>query len=328
MSGSEPGRSSDERVRRDVARLLANALVVGVSLLVLGTWGYFGLYQLDPGQAAVILQFGKYRRTVTEPGLKWHWPPPLQSHQVVNVARVEQEEFGTGVGREDQAPSARLEASMQTKDNNIVNLGFVVQYRIKDAFFARYRIESPRETLRDAAQAAIREVVGRTSIDGLLSEQRGAVERESEEVLQDILDRYESGLAIDFVQLQEVQPPAEVRAAFDDVIAAAQDRNRAINEAQGYANEILPRSRAEAAELREAAQGYRDAKIAEAAGEAERFRALVLEYRRAPGVTRKRLYLETMESVLPEAEKLIIDPGAAGILPYFPIGQRSGGPVR
>jgi membrane protease subunit HflK len=327
MAGREPGRSSDEAVRRDVARLLANAFVVVVSLLVLGFWAYFGIYQLEPGQAAVILQFGKYERTVSEPGLRWHWPPPLQSHVVVNVAALEREEFGADLRVEPQeGETVRREVAMQTKGNNIVRLGFVVQYRIKDAFQSRYRIANPRATLRDAAQAAIREVVGRTTIDGLLSEQRGQVEREAHQVLQDLLDHYESGIRIEGIQLQEVQPPQQVRAAFDDVIGARQDKSRRVNEAEGYANEILPGARAQAIELRESARGFRDAKIAEATGEAARFRALALEYRKAPAVTRKRLYLETMELVLPDAEKLIIDPEAAKVLPYFPIGRGRGTP--
>jgi membrane protease subunit HflK len=326
MATREPRGSADDDVRRSVARQLANALAIGVSVAVLGFWAYFGIYQLQPGQAAVILQLGKYERTVSDPGLRWHWPPPLQSHEILNVSALEREEFGAGVGDEEDANAEvmRHEAAMQTQGNNIVSLGFVVQYRIKDAFRARYRIASPRPTLRDAAQAAIREVVGRTPIDGLLSELRGQVERESQDVLQDLLDRYESGLRIEGVQLQEVQPPQQVRAAFDDVIAAAQDKNRAINEAEGYANEILPSARAEANELRESARGYREAKIAEATGQAGRFRALALEYRRAPGVTRKRLYLETMETVLPDAEKVIIDPKAAGVLPFLPIGREGG----
>jgi membrane protease subunit HflK len=185
-------------------------------------------------------------------------------------------------------------------------------------------VADPRNTLRDTGQAAIREVIGRTTIDGVLSEQRGEVERETEQLLQEILDRYESGLLVKGVQLLDAQPPPEVRDAFDDVIAAAQDRSRKINEAEGYANEVLPQARAESAELRQAAGAYRDAKIAESTGEAARFTALLVEYQKAPEVTRKRLYLETMEEVLPEVEKVIIEPGTANVLPYFPIGRGPG----
>ena len=210
---------------------------------------------------------------------------------------------------------------MQTSDNNIVQLSFVVQYRVKDAFASRYRVADPTSTLRDAAQAAMREVVGQMTIDGVLSERRGDVEFEAKRILQEILDSYETGLQIQAVQLQDVQPPEEVRAAFDDVIAAAQDASRAINEAEGYRNELMPGARAEAAELVAAAAGYREAKIAESEGEAARFTAIVAEYRKAPVVTRKRLFLETMETILPDVEKIIIEPGTASVLPYLPLGR-------
>jgi membrane protease subunit HflK len=272
----------------------------------------------------VILRFGLYARTVEEPGLKWHLPPPIESHELVNVGSIEKEQFGfpsAGAAAEEQ----RLEGTVQTKDNNLAHVGFVVQYKIKNAFFSRYRVANPRDTLRDTAQAALREVIGRTSIDGVLSERRGAVEQETQDLLQKTLDRYETGLLIDGVQLQEVQPPPEVQAAFDDVIGASQDRNRSINEAQGYANEVLPRARAESVELREAAQGFRDAKVAEAQGAATRFTALLDEYRKAPEVTRKRLYLETMEEVLPDVEKVIIEPGTTNVLPYLPLGRAAEG---
>jgi membrane protease subunit HflK len=307
-------------VRRQVGRTLANVFVIAVSLAVLLAWAYFGFYQIEPGQHAVILRFGLYARTVKEPGLKWHLPPPIESHELVNVSSIEKQEFGfpsSGEASEQQ----RLEGTVQTRDNNLAHVGFVVQYRIKDAFFSRYRVANPRDTLRDTAQAALREVIGRTTIDGVLAERRGIVERETQSLLQTTLDRYETGLLIDGVQLQEVQPPPEVQGAFDDVIAAAQDRSRAINEAEGYANEVLPRARAESAELRQSAEGYRDAKVAEAEGAAARFTALLAEYRKAPEVTRKRLYLETMEEVLPGVEKLIVEPGTASVLPYLPLGR-------
>ncbi len=214
---------------------------------------------------------------------------------------------------------------MQTGDNNIVKLAFVVQYRIQDAFAARYRIASPVLTLRDAAEAAMREVVGRMPIDGVLSERRGDVEGEAEEVLQQVLDGYDSGLLVLAVQLQEVQPPDQVAAAFDDVIAAGQDASRIVNEAEGYRNELLPRSRAEAAELIEAARAYREAKVAESTGEAARFLAIAAEHRKAPDVTEMRLYLETMEEVLPGVEKVIVEPGSTGVFPHLPLGRGEGG---
>jgi membrane protease subunit HflK len=315
----------DEKVRGQIGRVLGNTLAVLVSLGILAAWAYFGFYQLDPGEHAVILQLGSYNRTVTDPGLKWHLPPPLEFHDVIRVDLIEREEFGFTQG-EDATDQQRLEGVIQTQDNNIAHIGFVVQYQIKNGFFSRYRIAEPRETLRDTAQAAIREVVGRTSIDGVLSEERGAVEVATRDLLQTILDRYESGLQVKGIELQEVQPPPDVQDAFDDVIAAAQDRDRKVNEARGYANEVLPKARGRAAELRRSGEAYRDEKVAQSTGDASRFTAILAEYQKAPEVTRKRLYLETMEEVLPDVEKVIIEPGTASVLPYLPLGRAPAAP--
>lgn len=315
--------SPDERVRRSVARTIANLTVLAASIGVLAAWSYFGFYQLEPGQAAVILRFGEYVRTEGDPGLRWHLPPPIEDHEIVNVASIDKEEFGTRHGDEQSAEELRHEASMQTSDNNIVHVGFVVQYRIKDAFASRYRVADPRAILRDAAQSAVRGVVGRHTIDGVLTAERGAVQAESESSLQESLDRYESGLEVVGIELQDVSPPDEVRAAFDDVLAATQDRNRAVNEAEGYANEVLPKARAEAIEQVESAKGYKDAKVAEATGEANRFRSIVAEYQRAPDVVRTRLYLEAMEQVLPNVQSVIVEPGTA-VMPYLPLDAARG----
>jgi membrane protease subunit HflK len=301
-----------------IGRRLANVATLVVSLAVLGAWAYFGYYELEPGEHAVILRMGRYSRTVQSPGPKLHLPPPLESHEIVRVAESQREEFGRAQV-EPEAPQERLEAGIQTKDNNVVLVQFSVQYRIKDAFFSRYRIAAPRDTVRDAAQAAIREVIGRTDVDGVLYGQKALVASQTRRVLQDMLDGYEAGLEIDEVNLEDVQAPDAVKEAFSDVVSADQDRETRINEAQGYANEVLPEARGQASELREAAQGYRDSKIAQATGEAQRFTALFEEYRKAPAVTRKRLYLETMEEILPDVEKVIIEPGTQ-VLPYLPIG--------
>jgi membrane protease subunit HflK len=203
-----------------------------------------------------------------------------------------------------------------------VRLSFVVQYKVKDAFKSRYSLNDPRSILRDSAQAAAREVVGRMTIEDVLSERRDDVASDTERILQETLDAYDAGILVTEVQLQEVQPPEEVRQAFDDVVGASQDASRAVNEAEGYRNELLPKARGEAAEIVARANGYRDAKIAESAGEASRFLAIEAEYRKAPEVTRRRLYLETMEAVLPSVNKIVIEPGTTQVLPYLPIGAR------
>jgi membrane protease subunit HflK len=320
-------------VNRSVRRLLTVVVLVLVLLAASAGWaytgfpgvGYLGFYQLKPGQSAIILRLGAYDRTEPQSGLRWHFPAPFETHDIINVSEIMRLEFGIrnddSVGQED----AIHESSMQTGDNSIVDLGFVMQYRISDAFESRYGVADIVPTLRDAAQAAVREVVGRMTVDGVLTERRGEVEIESERLLQDIVDSYAMGIEVMQIELQQVQPPEEVRAAFDDVVAAAQDANLAINQAKGYENEVLPRSRAEAIELTESAHAYRDAKIAESRGEADRFNALLAAYQAAPEVTRKRLYLETMEAVLPNVEKVIIEPGAASVLPHLSLGDASRG---
>jgi membrane protease subunit HflK len=309
---------SDERVRRQVGRTLANAGVVLLSIAVLGAWSWFGFYQLEPGQAAVILRFGKYVRTESEPGLRWHLPPPIEDHEIVNVASIEREEFGFRRSNEKPTEEEKLEAAIQTSDANIVLLSFVVQYRIKDAFQSRYRIANPGAVLRDAAQAAIRSVVGRNTIDNVLYEKSGVVLAETQDALQQTLDLYDSGLQVLSVDLQDAQPPASVRAAFDDVLSARQDHDRAVNEAQGYANEVLPKARAQAIEATEGARAYKESRIAESTGEAQRFRAIAGEYQKAPDVVRTRLFLETMEQVLPSVHTVIVQPGTA-VAPLLPL---------
>lgn len=327
MADEQEPISADARVRRGAARSALNAITVLVALAVLGAWAYTGLYQLEPGQEAIILRFGAYDRIETDPGLRWHLPPPLASHEILAVDTLEREDFG-GADAETLSGPGLEEAAMQTRDNNIVHLGFVVQYKVGDAVEARFRVAERREILRDAAQAAIREVVGRTSIDGVLSEGRGAVEQETLDLLQKMLNHYQAGVEVTSIQLQEVQPPPPVRQAFDDVIAAAQDRDRHIQEARGYENEVVPRARGEAAELESQADGYREAKVSVARGEAARFEAVLVEYQRAPEVTRQRLYLEAMEEVLPKVQKLVIEPGTATLLPFLPGAMQPGAPAR
>jgi membrane protease subunit HflK len=326
MASNDGNLSAEEKAQRSVTRTIANTLFAIALVAGVGAWWWFyGTYELYPGQAAIILRLGAYQRTVSTEGLKFHLPAPLETHEIVTVAELRKEEFGVGGVTEGATDSAAIqEASMQTQDNAIVRLSFVVQYKFKDAFQSRYSLQDPRAILRDAAQASVREVVGQMTIEDVLSERRDDVATDTERILQETLDAYDSGILVTEVQLQEVQPPEEVRRAFDDVVAAAQDASRAVNEAEGYRNEVLPKARGEAAEIVASANGYRDAKIAESTGEAERFLALEREYRKAPEVTRKRIYLETMEAVLPSVDKVIIEEGAAQVLPYMPIGRKPG----
>ena len=322
--------SAEERVERSVTSAIGTAVFAIVIIAGVGAWSWFyGQYEVRPGEAAIILRLGAYERTVSSQGLKFHLPAPLETHEIVKVGELRKEEFGVG-GVAEGATSAQAvrEASMQTQDNAIVRLSFVVQYKFADAYQSRYSLEDSKSILRDAAQAAVRKVVGRMTIEDVLSERRDDVAADSARILQETLDFYSSGIVVAEVQLQEVQPPEEVREAFDDVVAAAQDASRAVNEAEGYRNEVLPKARGEAAEIVAQANGYREAKLAESAGEAARFVALEAEYRKAPEITRKRIYLETMEEILPTVEKVVIEPGSAQVLPYLPLGARAGEGVK
>ncbi len=311
-----------EEVERRAGRIVRRIGIVFLLLIGAGVWMFFsGWYTVDPGEQAVILRLGKFARIDTQEGFRLKLPAPIESYDIVHVSVSQQREFGD-VSTTDVAKLS--ETAMQTGDNNIVLIEFVVQYRIGEPFQNLYRVSRSQELLEEAAQAAMREVVGRSTIDGVLSERKGVIQDEAAELLQAILDEYEAGITVEDVELQDAQAPEPVRDAFDDVIAANQDRNRAVNEAQAHANEVVPRARGEASELLAEASGYREAKIAEATGAASRFLAVVEEYEKAPAITRKRIYLETMEAVLPDAEKLIVEPGTASVLPYLPLGRREG----
>jgi len=313
--------SASERANRSAGRTLVNiAFYLLLAPAALAGLAYYCAYELEPGQSALVFRLGKYQQTVSDPGLHFHLPTPIETHETVRVTKIQMEEFGLKDG-EDQTASARLEAVMQTGDSNIVNISFVVTYFINDAFQSRYSLAEPIATLRDASQAALRAVVGRRDIDDVILLGGGELGAQARIRLQEVLDSYGSGITIERVALQEVQPPVEVQAAFEDVIAASQDGSRLVNEAEGYRNEAIPKARAEAIEFVASASAYRDSVVAKATGAASRFTALVDEYRKAPEVTRTRLYLETMETILPNVEKVIIEPGTTNVLPYLPLGR-------
>jgi membrane protease subunit HflK len=320
--------TADQRVRRSVARTLGNLTLGSVLLVAFGVWLSLGAYTLGPGEAAILLRFGQQMDTVAGEGFHWTWPPPIVSREIEHVGMVRNEDFGFGTApageRESAERDERLhESTMQTSDNNIVRVSFSVQYGVSDAYKWRFRIAAPRAVVRSAAEAAMREEVGKMTVDGVWRERRAELTTEVSKRLQSILDGYDAGIEIHAIALQDVQPPEAVRAAFADVVAAIQDASRLANEAEGYRNQKIPGARAEAIELTEGAAGYRDAVVAEATGEAARFTALAVEYRKAPAVTRKRLYLETMEAVLHGVDKVIAKPGQ--VVPYMPIERGGAG---
>jgi len=334
--------AGEESIRRSVARTLANWITVLASLAVILGWGATGFYTLEPGESAVILLFGERNRTVVAEGLHWHFPAPIQTMEVVNVSEVRQEGFGLrpvapaspqpAQRPDDATPAAgesttTFENAMQTADNNIVNLGYVLKYEIDDAFAYLYGMADPEKTLFDATRAAVREVVGQLGVDDVLYTKRQEIEVRARDLLNERLAAYfgevEAGSAfrVRSIELQVVQPPAQVQEAFDEIIAAGQDEERAISQARGDAKEVLEQATARAIELEQSSLAYKESKVLEARGRASRFDALLVEYRLAPEVTRRRLYLETMEEILPQVDKMVIEPGSATVVPFLPMGQ-------
>jgi membrane protease subunit HflK len=287
-----------------------------------------GFFIVAPDQRGIILRFGQVVREVG-PGPGYHLPWPIERVLKPEVTRIRKEEFGfrtIDVGPPARYQDVDQEALMLTGDENIVKLQFIVQYRIKPEPEAAtdflFNLRDPVDTVRSAAEAAMRQVIGSNAIDDALTEERERIQQEAQVLLQQILDQYDSGLKVETVKLQDVDPPEQVSDAFKDVISAQQDRERLINEARGYANDVVPKARGQAAQLLNEADGYRLAKVQEANGAAQRFVALHEEYAKAPDVTRLRLYLETMEQILPGMDKIVIDDKAGEkVVPYLPLDQ-------
>ncbi len=300
-------------------------------LVALLLWAATGLYQVNPSEVGVVLRFGR-AVTTTSPGLHWHLPWPVERVLKPPVTVVHKEEIGFRTL--DVGPPARYrpvleEARMLTEDGNIVELNFIVQYRIKDPVAFLFNVRDPTETLRDSAESAMRDVIGHTSINMALTEGRFQIQTQAEQLLQGILDGYAAGLHIATVKLQDVAPPGPVQDAFKDVINAEQDRERMVNEAQGFANDILPKARGMAAQIVNRSEGYSAGRVKAAEGEAARFELLYEAYAKAPEVTRRRMYLETMEAVLPTMDKVIVDSHIAdGVLPMLPLGEMGGGAAK
>jgi len=297
-----------------------------IAAVVLLLWLLTGIYIVAPDERGIVLRFGTVVRE-TDPGPHYHLPWPFEEVIRPSITAIRKEEVGFRTIA--QGPPARyqevpVEALMLTGDENIVSLESIVQYKVRaDATGPTdflFNVRNPQETVRDAAEAAMREVIGRTEIDQALTEGKEDVQQEAQGVLQAILDRYGAGVEVVTVKLQDVDPPQQVSDAFKDVISAQQDKERLINEASGYANDVVPRARGQAAQLVNEAEAYAEAKVRDAAGVAQRFTALQTEYAKAKDVTRRRLYLETMESILPEMNKIIMDDAAARqAVPYLPL---------
>lgn len=291
---------------------------IGAILAVaLFLWAISGFFIVQEGQTAVVKTFGKYSHS-TPAGFNWRWPYPIQSHETVNVSEVRIIEVGyRGNVRNKQV----REALMLTEDENIIDIQFAVQYRLKSAADWLFNNRDKDEIVKQVAEAAIREVVGKNKMDFVLYEGREQVALDTTEVMQQILDRYGSGVQVAAVTMQNVQPPEQVQAAFDDAVKAGQDRERLKNEGQAYANNVVPRARGAAARLMEEAEAYRSQSVATAQGDAERFKQVVAEYQKAPAVTRERMYLETMQQIFSNTSKIMVDTRSGNNLLYLPLDK-------
>jgi modulator of FtsH protease HflK len=287
-----------------------------LTALVLLVWLASGFYIVDEGRRGVVTRFGKYTET-TSPGPRWHLPFPIEAVDVIDFSKIKTVEIH---GASSGARSGRG-LLLVTDDENIVDALFAVQYRLKDAKDYVFNARSPDDVLVQVAATAISEVVGRNQMDFVLFEGRGEIAKNVETLMQEMLDRYGTGIQIASVSLQDAQPPEQVRAAFDDAVKAGQDRDRQKNEGQAYANDVVPRARGMASRLLQEAEGYNARVVQEADGNASRFRQILVEYNKAPAITRERLYLDMMQSVLGSTSKVLIDQKSANSLLYLPLDQ-------
>ena len=281
--------------------------------VILIVWLLSGLFTVEPYERGLIKRFGKYS-TAVEEGLRYHWPWPIETVTKVNYTQTRQFEVGGGRG----GGAGLDEATMLTNDENIVNIQFVVQYKVDDPEAYAFHIYDPDKTIRDAAISAMREVIGRNTIYGALTDQRASIQEDTRETLQAMMAKYDTGLLVIQVELQDVHVPDDVIQAFKDVTSAREDSERFINEARGYRNNKLPEAEAKAYAVIAQAQAYKAERINIAQGDAARFVALLTEYRKAPEVTRQRLILETMDKVLPNVDKYLIGgQNGQGVLPLL-----------
>lgn len=305
---------------------MPGGMVIWLVLGLVGLWLLSGIYIVNPDEEGVVLRFGKYDRT-EGPGPHYALPAPIETAykpQVTQVLRCEVGFRSTGQAttfRQGELRSVPKEASMLTGDENIVNVQFSVQYKISDAVKYLFNISDPTNLVRNAAEAAMREVIGNSLIDSAITDGKLKIQSDATVLLQEVLDRYEAGIQVLAVQMQDVHPPQEVSDAFKDVASAREDKSRIINEAEAYRNALLPQARGEAAAILNKAEAYRVARLQQAEGESRRFDALRQEYEKAPDVTRQRLYYEAMEEILAASkDKTLLDSGVSGkVLPHMPL---------
>jgi membrane protease subunit HflK len=295
---------------------IGGGLIVAVVLLI---WLGTGFFIVQEGQQAVITQFGKYRTTVNA-GFNWRLPYPIQQHEVVFVTQIR----SVDVGRDTVIKATGLrESAMLTEDENIVEIKFAVQYRLNDARAYLFESKNPGDAVVQAAETAVREVVGKMRMDTALAEERDQIGPRIRILMQSILDRYKVGVEVVGINLQQggVRPPEQVQASFDDVLKAGQERERAKNDAQAYANDVVPRAVGSASRLKEEADAYKSRVVAQAQGDAQRFKSVLNEYQKAPQVTRDRMYLDSMQEIYSNVTKVLVDSRQGSNLLYLPLDK-------
>ncbi len=315
LFGGRGGGGGDDPKTPDAKTLGGGAgLLLG---LILAVWLASGFYIVYEGQTGVVLRFGKLVDT-TQPGPRWHLPYPIESAEVVNVKGVRSVEVGY---RNNVKSKVLKESLMLTDDENIVDVQFAVQYILKSPTDYLFKNRTPDEAVLQAAESAIREIVGKSSMDFVIFEGRAEVAARAHKLMQEILDRYGIGISISKVTMQNAQPPEQVQASFDDAVKAGQDRERQKNEGQAYANDVVPKAKGMASRLQAEAEGYRQRVIEQAEGDAARFRQVVTEYNKAPQVTRDRLYIEAMQQVMSNTTKVLVDQKGGNNLIYLPLDK-------
>lgn len=315
--------SINDRQNKNFPKSLIGLIILGFILL----WAMLGFYKVDPDENAVTLYFGKFY-SVTTPGLNYHLPFPFGKVIKKSVTTVNTEEFGfASTSRKSDKRNFDAESLMLTGDENIVDIEFQVQWQIADIKDFTFNIAEPNQAIRKSAESAMREIIARTPIADALSDGKKKIELEAKTLLQQILDSYGAGIRITLVQLRRVDPPAQVIDAFRDVQTAKADKEKEINQAQSYANDIVPRARGTAAQMKEQSEAFSQEVVANAEGEAGRFLAVYNQYSKSKQVTKKRIYLETMEKIYRDMDKVIIDKNAAksAVTPYLPLNDMTSG---
>ena len=307
-----PGNFSSGNSMKSLGYLAGGAIIL---------WGLSGFYIVDEGNHGVETRFGKYIGT-TQSGLNWHLPAPIERVDIVNVKQQRFIEVGYRSGGSEQATgSVPKEALMLTKDENYVDVRLAVQYQVKDAKHFIFNVVNPANTLKQVTESALRGVVGSSTMSFVLTQGRSEIVTLIKKEIQEIMDSYQSGVQVTSVNLQDAQPPEQVQNSFEDAIKAREDQQRLINEAEAYSNDVVPRARGAAARKIQEAEGYKEQVIAQAQGETSRFSKLLAEYIKAPEVTRKRLYIESMESVMAGTNTVMVDVKSGNNLLYLPLDK-------